>query len=136
MQNSSETLWLFCDGASRGNPGPASYGFVIMNPQKQVMDEGYAAIGDATNNVAEYSALLAGLERAISKKWLNLKIHADSELMIRQLTGQYKVKSPLIIPLWTKAKELLAQFKSYQVQHIPREQNGHADRLANLALDQ
>ncbi len=122
------------DGASRGNPGPAGIGAVIFKDGK-VVHEIAQYIGETTNNVAEYSALLAALEYCVKKKWEPVEIYADSELMIRQLLGVYKVKHPSIIPLYQKAKEYLKFIQCNGFTHVPREKNKHADRLSNEGID-
>lgn len=93
-------------------------------------------IGIATNNVAEYTALLEGLKKAISEKISNIKVKADSELMVKQMRGQYKVKNEALKSLWIKAQEVSKKFDSFSIEHVRREQNSRADELANLALDQ
>ena len=127
-------LILFCDGASRGNPGPGAYGFVLMHGEDVVFSQG-ARMGVVTNNVAEYEGLLKGLEKSIELGATELTIKSDSQLLVRQLNGQYKVKAPHIIPLVQKAKKLLVQFQKVEITHIPREQNSMADALCNEALD-
>ncbi|NBX77671.1 MAG: reverse transcriptase-like protein [Proteobacteria bacterium] len=126
---------LFCDGASRGNPGPGAYGFVLMHGEEVVFSQG-GRMGVVTNNVAEYEGLLKGLEKSIELGATELTIKSDSQLLVRQLNGQYKVKAPHIIPLVQRAKKLLVQFKKVEITHIPREQNSMADALCNEALDQ
>lgn len=128
-------LILYCDGASRGNPGPGAYGFVIMQGEDVVFSEG-ARMGIVTNNVAEYEGLLKGLEKSIELGATQITVRSDSQLLVRQLNGQYKVKAPHIIPLVQKARRLLVQFKKVEILHIPREQNSMADALCNEALDQ
>jgi len=127
-------LILYCDGASRGNPGPGAYGFVLMHEEDVVFSHG-ARMGVVTNNVAEYEGLLKGLEKSIELGATELTSKSDSQLLVRQLNGQYKVKAPHIIPLVQKAKKLLVQFKKVEITHIPREQNSMADALCNEALD-
>lgn len=126
---------LFCDGASRGNPGPAAYGFVIYQNNAVVFEEG-KRLGSTTNNVAEYQALIHGLKAAIKHGAQNLTVKSDSELMVRQLNGIYKVRTPHIIPLFQEAKELLSNFSSVEVLHVRREENKRADALCNQALDE
>lgn len=125
---------LYCDGASRGNPGPGAYGFIIMEGSDVVYSEG-ARMGIVTNNVAEYEGLLKGLEKSIELGATQISVRSDSQLLVRQLNGQYKVKAPHIIPLVQKAKKLLDHFKTVEISHIPREQNSMADALCNEALD-
>jgi ribonuclease HI len=126
---------LYCDGASRGNPGPASYGFVIFEGDEIINKDG-KRIGNTTNNVAEYTALIEGLKKAISLNVEEIEIRADSQLLIRQVLGQYKVKTPHIKELFIVVMSLLKNFKKYTAVHIPREENADADEMANWALDQ
>jgi ribonuclease HI len=125
---------LYCDGASRGNPGPGAYGYVLLEEGEVVFSKG-AGMGVVTNNVAEYEGLLKGLEKSLELGATEIIIRSDSQLLVRQLLGQYKVKAPHIIPLVQKAKTLLASFKKIEVTHIPREENTLADALCNEALD-
>jgi probable phosphoglycerate mutase len=125
----------YIDGGSRGNPGIAGYGV-------DVQDEGGAPVaslsenlGIRTNNFAEYSALIGALRYALANGYEGLRAYADSELMVRQINGVYKVKSPDLQPLFREAKALISKLKSFSIHHIPREQNREADRLANLAMD-
>lgn len=127
-------LILYCDGASRGNPGPGAYGFVIFQDKEVVFSEG-GRMGTVTNNVAEYEGLLKGLEKSLELGATQITVRSDSQLMVRQLNGQYKVKAPHIIPLVQKAVRLLGQFKKVEITHIPREENSLADALCNQALD-
>lgn len=129
------THLLYCDGASRGNPGPASFGFVLFAPDGGVVAEGGAALGVTTNNVAEYRGLIAGLEAASRAGVVDLEVRLDSLLLVRQVTGSYRVKAPNLVPLHRRASALLAGFDRRRVVHIPREENGRADSLANAALD-
>jgi ribonuclease HI len=127
---------LFCDGASRGNPGPASAGAVVYDAETgEVAAEISRTLGIATNNVAEYQALLLGLEEALKLGARKVAVFADSQLLVRQLTGRYQVRHPDMRRLWGQARLLLGQFESWQASHVPREQNSVADRLANEALD-
>jgi ribonuclease HI len=125
---------LFVDRACRGNPGPASAGAVLYAGEKEV---GVVSkpLGVQTNNYAEYMSLILGLEMAASQKIKNLTVYADSQLMVRQINGQYKVKHPGLKPLFEKAKILIAQFDSFAMDHVRRELNQRADALANQALD-
>ena len=129
-------LILYCDGASRGNPGPASVGAVLhVRGQAEPLAEISKAIGRATNNIAEYTALIEGLRRAAEFGQERIEVRMDSELAVKQLHGIYKVKNEGLRPLYQEARKLLAGFNKWSVYHVPREQNKHADRLANLALD-
>jgi probable phosphoglycerate mutase len=123
------------DGASRGNPGPAAYAVAMefSDGPKIAGFSGY--LGRATNNFAEYQALLAALEYALSHHYLRLRVQTDSELLARQIEGVYKVKSPGLKPLQEKARQMIARLESFSIQHVPREQNHEADQLANQTLD-
>jgi ribonuclease HI len=127
---------LHCDGASRGNPGPAAAGGQITEAGTgKVLAEVSQALGVATNNVAEYMALLLGLEKALALGAAEILIRADSQLLVRQISGQYRVKHPDMKQLHTRAMGLLSRFQGWHAEHVPREQNREADRLANQALD-
>lgn len=124
------------DGASRGNPGPASYAVVLRDPAGKVILELAKKFGRDTNNVAEYYGLLAALDYATTHRITALRVRSDSELLVRQMQGRYKVKSPDLKPLYERASKLARQINYFVVEHIPREMNRDADALANLALDQ
>ena len=128
-------LVLHVDGGARGNPGPAAIGVVISDPSGEVLDELAEAIGVATNNVAEYRALLRGLERARALGATEVEIVNDSELVARQLSGAYKVKHPAMKPLHAAAMAALRGFDRWRVRSVPRAQNARADALVNQALD-
>lgn len=122
---------LYCDGASRGNPGEAGIGCVIFfNGQKREISK---YIGKTTNNVAEYTALIMGLEEALRLGIEEIEVYSDSELLIRQLKGIYKVRNQGLMPLYEKVNELLRKFKSFKLNHIMREENSLADSLAKEA---
>src|SRR5580658_9309516 len=125
----------YCDGGSRGNPGPAGFGVYIQDSTGSVLAELSQYLGTHTNNFAEYSALLAALEFAIAKGHNSLRVVSDSELMVKQIKGQYRVNSPELRPLYEEARRRIAQLDHFQIQHVLREKNRHADRLANLAMD-
>ena len=125
----------YTDGGARGNPGPAGIGARLLTADGTLVDELSDVIGDATNNVAEYEALLAGLELALDRGVERLTVFLDSELVVRQLTGQYKVKNADLKALHAEAARRLRGFREVDVKHIRREQNGDADRLVNEALD-
>ena len=125
---------IYSDGASRGNPGPAGIGAVILKDGKAV-HEIAKYIGQTTNNVAEYEALLEALDYCVKKSLSPIQILADSQLLIRQLSGQYKVKHPNIVPLHQRAKAYLAHLKVEAFTHVPRELNKRADALANEGID-
>jgi len=124
------------DGGSRGNPGPASYGIVVRDPGGKIVAELKKYIGRNTNNVAEYYGLIAALDYAESHGIRALRIEADSELMVKQMRGQYKVKSADLQPLFERARKMAAGFDSFRIDHVYREQNREADRLANEAMDE
>jgi probable phosphoglycerate mutase len=129
------TWTIYADGASRGNPGPASYGAVVINPSGTVVHEISERIGIATNNVAEYRGLIAGLEAALALGAKRLEARLDSELVVRQAIGRYRVRNPGLIPYHNRALALRSQFDEVVFRHVPRELNRHADALANRALD-
>lgn len=124
------------DGASRGNPGPAAYGVIIHDASGQVAAQLKKYIGRATNNVAEYYALIAALDYAQSHGIRALRVESDSELLVRQMRGQYKVKSPELRPLFERARKMSQGLESFRIEHVYREQNAAADALANEALDE
>src|SRR6201987_4147299 len=124
------------DGASRGNPGPASYAVVIRDPSTKIILELAKNIGRETNNVAEYYALLAALDYATSHNISALRIRSDSELLVRQMRGRYKVKSADLKPLHERSSKMAKQLGYFAIEHVRRELNRDADELANVALDQ
>ncbi len=124
---------IFSDGAAKGNPGPASIGATLIENNQEIATVS-EYIGIATNNVAEYKALEAALKKAIELGYQNVDIHADSELMIKQLKGEYKVKNEDLKIIHIKIKNLLSKFDNYTLNHVPREKNNRADALANLAF--
>jgi ribonuclease HI len=132
---SSSIVTLFVDGASRGNPGPASIGCSFVNEAGDEIASISEVIGSVTNNIAEYTALLFGLEKAIKDGISHIQVKADSELMVKQMKGEYKVKNEGLKNLFVQTLALSKQFKSFSIQHVRREQNSRADELANLALD-
>ncbi len=126
---------VFVDGASRGNPGLAGAGVVIRDGEGNVVKKLRRYLGVVTNNVAEYQALVAALEAARELRIARIRIFADSELMVKQLTGVYRVKSPELKPLYEKARALLEGFAGFEIKHVYREENSVADSLANEAID-
>ncbi|PID81676.1 RNase H [bacterium DOLJORAL78_65_58] len=134
-KDGSRIMEIFTDGASRGNPGPAAIGIVFRQRNGPNLAEHSEAIGRATNNVAEYQAVVTALEHA--RRWKVKKVHLflDSELITRQLTGVYRVKSPDLRPLFQQVVFLSRGLTEFQVRHVKRRQNAHADALANKALD-
>jgi ribonuclease HI len=123
------------DGGARGNPGPAAIGVVVSTPDGDVLDEVGQRIGVTTNNVAEYRAVLLGIERAAALGARDLSLINDSELIARQLTGAYKVKHPAMKPLYEQAIAALNGFDRWAIRNVPRAQNARADELVNEALD-
>src|SRR5580658_4328263 len=124
-----------CDGGSRGNPGPSGYGAVVEDPQGRVVARLGEFLGIQTNNYAEYSGLLAVLQWAIETGAKRLRVVSDSELMVKQMKGQYKVASPVLRPLFEEAKRLAAKLEKFEMRHTLRGGNQEADRLANEAMD-
>jgi ribonuclease HI len=133
--SSAPKLVVHVDGGARGNPGPAAIGVVVSQPGGPVLDELGERIGVATNNVAEYRALLRGLERASALGAREVELVNDSELVARQLTGAYKVKHPAMKPLYQEAIAALKGFDRWSIRSVPRAENAHADALVNEALD-
>jgi ribonuclease HI len=123
------------DGASRGNPGPASYAVVVRGPNGETVYEVGKYIGRVTNNIAEYYGLIAALDYASTHGIQSLRVRSDSELLVRQMQGRYKVKSPDLRPLHERASKLAHGLHTFRIEHVMREQNSEADRLANAALD-
>jgi ribonuclease HI len=124
------------DGGSRGNPGPASYGVLIRDARGETVARLKKYIGRMTNNVAEYYGLIAALDYAQSHNIRALRVESDSELLVKQMRGQYKVKSEDLQPLFERAKKMSQSFESFRIDHVYREQNREADALANEALDE
>ncbi len=125
----------YCDGGSRGNPGPAGYGVFLTDESGAAVGELSEFLGAKTNNFAEYSALLGALQWAIDNGAGELKVVADSELMVKQMKGQYQVRSPELKPLYDEAKRRAAKLDRFEIQHVLRGKNKEADRLANEAMD-
>jgi ribonuclease HI len=128
-------LVVHVDGGSRGNPGPAAIGVVVSDSDGAVLEEIAETIGIATNNVAEYTAMLRGIERAAELGASEVELVNDSELVAKQLNGAYKVKHPAMRPLYQEAIVALRRFGSWRIRSVPRAQNAHADMLVNQALD-
>ncbi len=126
---------LFADGGSRGNPGPAASGAVLFDEQGEVIREVGTFLGIATNNVAEWTGLLTGLEAALDMGIDEIAVRLDSELVVKQISGAYRVKHEGLIPLHAKAKVLLRRFAHTDIRHVPRKQNAAADALVNRVLD-
>jgi probable phosphoglycerate mutase len=134
-EGGGEWVTAFCDGGSRGNPGPAGFGVFIEGAHGEKLAELSEYLGKTTNNVAEYSALLAALEWALREGRPRLRVVADSELMVKQLQGRYKVSSADLRPLYDEAKRRIAKLDRFRIEHVLRGKNQRADRLANLAMD-
>jgi len=128
--------FLYTDGASRGNPGEAGAGAVVIDQKGNVIMEFSKYLGQNTNNVAEYLALIFGLREVLSIGGNSVRVFSDSELMVKQLNGAYRVKNEKLILLYNEVKKLLERFGQYDIMHIKREKNHHADRLANVAIDE
>ena len=126
---------LAIDGAARGNPGPAGAGAALLDNQGNTIAEVGRFLGKATNNEAEYQALMLGLNLALERGFSRLSINTDSELLANQLNGSYRVKEPRLKKLFSGAHQLLGRFEKWEIKAVPREQNRLADRLANLAID-
>jgi ribonuclease H / adenosylcobalamin/alpha-ribazole phosphatase len=126
---------LSTDGGSRGNPGPAAYGYVLVAENGTVLDVRGETIGRATNNVAEYRGLVAGLEKAVELGITELEVISDSELLVKQMLGDYRVKNEALRELWLDATELARKIGRVNYRAVRREQNDLADRLVNEALD-
>lgn len=126
---------LFADGGSRGNPGPAASGAVLVAPDGTVLHEVGHFLGTATNNVAEWTALAIGLEGALEHGVRHLAVRMDSELVVKQLSGEYRVKHPDLQPLHRRVVSLLRKFEHVDVRHVPRKQNALADAVVNRVLD-
>lgn len=130
---SSIIVWT--DGAARGNPGPAGAGAQLTTPDGEVVGEIAEGLGETTNNVAEYTAAIRGLERAAELGATDVVLRSDSQLLINQLSGRYRVKSEHLIPLHRRLRALARGFERIRFEHVPRERNTEADRLANEGVD-
>lgn len=130
------TVYINIDGAARGNPGPAGYGIAACDQEGTLLQEAYGYLGDQTNNAAEYCGLVAALELAVFNKWNDLVVRSDSQLMVRQIQGEYKVKNPALKALFMTAKSLISRLNAFEIQHVPRKENKEADKLANKAVDE
>lgn len=134
-KTSSGAFRVNIDGGSRGNPGPSAYGVVIRDPRGALVTSLKKYIGRMTNNVAEYYGLIAALDYAQEHKIRALRVESDSELLVKQMRGLYKVKSADLQPLFERARKMSQGFESFRIEHVYREQNREADALANEALD-
>jgi probable phosphoglycerate mutase len=124
-----------CDGGARGNPGPAGIGATIRTPRGKVLADISEAIGTATNNVAEYTAVKRALEKAVELEATDVVIRSDSKLLVEQLKGNYRVKNPTLQKLHAEVRALARRFSKIAYEHVPRERNRRADQLVNLAID-
>jgi ribonuclease HI len=129
-----DMLYVYTDGAAKGNPGPAGIGVLLADEAGETVEECAEYIGKATNNVAEYKALMRGLELVAKYQPEELHIRSDSELMVRQILGIYKVKNPGLQPLFKQVKLQLGQFPKWEIKHVPRNENSLADGLANQGI--
>jgi ribonuclease HI len=130
-----KALSLFSDGACRGNPGHGGAGAVLVGRNGEVVATAKKFLGHCTNNIAEYQALILGLEEALGCGATAISIYLDSELLVRQIQGIYRVKNPVLKPLMIEIRDLLDRFDSWEVEHVPRRENALADGLANEAID-
>ena len=126
---------LHTDGGARGNPGPAGIGVVLEDERGDAIARLARGIGIATNNVAEYRALIAGLQLALERGVTDVTVYVDSELVVSQIKGEWKIKKDALRTLAAEAASLLQRFESFTIEHVPRERNAHADELANEAMD-
>ena len=129
-------ITAYIDGGSRGNPGPAGYGVQIVSDDGSVLTELHGSLAHSTNNVAEYSGLLAALAWGVDRGLTSMHIRSDSELLVKQLRGEYRVKNPGLQPLYQDARALIARIGRVTFEHVRRELNKDADRLANFAMDE
>jgi ribonuclease HI len=129
-------LSLFTDGACRGNPGQGGAGAVLVGRNGEVVGSAKKFLGHCTNNIAEYRALILGLEAALERGAAEISIYLDSELLVRQIQGIYRVKNPDLKPLMVEIRDLLDRFETWKIEHVPRGKNVLADRLANEAIDE
>jgi ribonuclease HI len=126
---------IYADGAARGNPGPAAIGVIIKDEAGNILDKISKRLGVTTNNQAEYQAIIVGLEKAIGLGAKNVRVMSDSELVVKQMNGHYKIKNTALRPLYQQVVQLTGSLESFSISYIPREQNAAADALANKALD-
>jgi ribonuclease HI len=131
----NKKIEIYVDGGSRGNPGPSGVGVVILDSSGKRLKEVSKYIGETTNNIAEYSALLYGLEEALILRVDEIVVNLDSELVAKQLAGDYRVKDSGLKPLFERAMNMLKSFKSFEIRHIERENNKEADKLVNRAIN-
>jgi len=132
----SRRVLVWSDGAARGNPGPAGAGAVITDPEGRVLERYGRFLGKQTNNYAEYQGLLLGLQKAMELGAREVGVRADSQLLIRQLEGKYRVRNAGLKPLHEQALKLLRSFEKFDLRHVPREENFNADEMSNRAIDE
>ncbi|MCK5577024.1 MAG: ribonuclease HI family protein [Dehalococcoidales bacterium] len=130
----ADSVVINTDGVSRGNPGAAAIGAIIRDGKGRVLDTLSWRIGHATNNQAEYRAIIAALEKALALGVIRVELRSDSELVVRQIKGLYRVKEAELRPLYERVKELEKQLEAFTIKHVPRQQNREADKLANAAI--
>ncbi|HHW15638.1 MAG TPA: ribonuclease HI family protein [Firmicutes bacterium] len=135
MAEIARELVVYTDGAARGNPGPAGIGYLIYDAEGRLLTQGAEYLGETTNNVAEYTALIRALKQAAVFGPGPVRVFSDSELMVRQLNGEYQVRQPHLVPLHSEARRLLSGFAGWTVNHVPRDKNKEADRLSNEGID-
>lgn len=135
MNSPRKSLVLYADGSSQGNPGPAAIGVVLRDGTGTIVDTFSELIGVATNNQAEYRALIAGLELTLKSGAAHVDVNLDSELVVKQLRGEYRVRNAGLKPLFRRARQLLQRFDSFTIAHLPRQQNYEAHRLARQQLN-
>ena len=131
---SAKKVVIYADGASLGNPGPAAIGAIIKDEQGNLINSISQRIGTTTNNQAEYKAIITALEKAISLGAREVELRSDSELVVKQINGRYRVKKTTLRPLYQKVVQLIGSFTAFTITRVPRQQNAEADRLANKAL--
>ena len=131
----SQSYTLFCDGGSRGNPGPGACGYIILDEQEVAISQGGQFFEHCTNNYAEYQSLRYGLKAALDQQIFNLKIRMDSQLIVKQVKGQYKIKHPDLLPIYKEVKAALQKLSHYEIDFIPRKYNHQADAIVNQFLD-
>lgn len=135
QRRASHAIKANIDGGARGNPGPSAYGVIVRDSKGEIIAELSDYLGIQTNNYAEYSGLLAALDFAVREKHSSLKVLSDSELLVRQMQGRYKVKSPGLIDLYDRARALVRKLEHFSIDHVLRQYNREADALVNQVLD-
>lgn len=134
-QHNNQLFSLYIDGGARGNPGPAAVAWVLKDPDGNTVVQGGRFLGDATNNVAEYESLIGGIAEALNRNIRALSIFSDSDLLVKQIKGEYKVKNVNLRLLWEKVGVLTSKLDTIAIEHIPRELNREADKIVNQILD-